>query len=227
MKPSTSKLVLALCVASAILYNSWPLGYLLDPNTARVGLASDLEFVGHPYYWLFILGDVLTGICAVAAAWFMLRTARDEPPDSRSRSVIWAAAGLAVFGLFTAVCALLPLWHATKTFTVFKTGGGLLFGLDGLTNAIAELGILMALIAVLSKASPRKSAAKPAYVAAALVSILWSASGIWFVVQATGSGNAHLSQQLMLIITGLAIFVTGLCCALPVGHKEQRQSQKL
>jgi len=65
--------VVWLGVFAAILYSSWPLGFILNPHVARNALASQLEAPGQPYSWLFIALDILCGLALLAGGllqWF-------------------------------------------------------------------------------------------------------------------------------------------------------------
>lgn len=62
-----------LTIASAVLYCSWPLGILLNPLASRRGLASELGAYGQPYNWLFIWGDIVSGILLVGAVFVLIR----------------------------------------------------------------------------------------------------------------------------------------------------------
>jgi hypothetical protein len=87
---------------AGLIYNSWIIGYWLNPVVARHGLASELEGLHQPYSWLFIAGDVacslLIGLVAI-----MLRT---EIKDRLLRLALLAVGG---FSLFTIIDALLPI----------------------------------------------------------------------------------------------------------------------
>src|ERR1039458_5373372 len=101
----TVQVVFLLCTLAGVIYNSWPLGYVLNNQALRSGLASDLERAGQPYYWLFILGDILTGVCTIAVCaivWFKLRS------EFHSKTWVLAYIGLFLFGLFTAFASLVP-----------------------------------------------------------------------------------------------------------------------
>jgi len=171
------RLALALCLAAGILYNSWPLGYLLDSRTAHTALASNLERAGHPYAWLFVLGDVLTGLCLIAAAIILY-------------TKTWLSAGLLIFGLFTAISAI---------FTYSGAGHVTGLGLDALTSTIAAIGLFISLISLVKN---RVNVAVLAF---------WLASVISFVGYALLRPNqAYLPQDILLVISGLALFVIGL-----------------
>jgi len=97
---------IGLAVAAALLYNSWPLGYWLNPASADKS-ASQLEGLHQPYNWLFVGLDIASGVLALALSIWLWRTNR------RSR---WLAAVLicvAAFGMGTIVAALVPVHCAT------------------------------------------------------------------------------------------------------------------
>ncbi len=88
---------------SALLYCSWPLGFVLNPLAMRSGLASELGAFGQPYNWVFIVGDVASGLLLVVAAAVLLRLYRLRG-SSRIALVL-----LAVYGLCGAADAALPM----------------------------------------------------------------------------------------------------------------------
>lgn len=56
-----------LTILSAVLYCSWPLGFWLNPKAMSSGLASELGAFGQPYNWVFIWGDIVSGVLLVVA----------------------------------------------------------------------------------------------------------------------------------------------------------------
>jgi hypothetical protein len=206
MSKPTQRIVLVLCLAAGIFYNSWPLGYLLDIQTARHGLASDLELVGHPYYWLFILGDLLTAVCVISTV-VILRLRLWSA--WRSNTKIYVAGGLLLFGLFTGVSAFLPSQCTVTPVLRCGAGQGTGLGLDALTSSLAALGLLISLIGLVLECG-NKLAAHPLTRITQVTLAAWSASGLLFVVLALTNGNAHFSQNILLIMSGIALFVIGL-----------------
>ncbi len=93
-----------LTVIAGLLYASWPLGYWLNPVANR-GLASDLEAVHQPYNWVFIAFDIASGILICVVTIWLLQRLR----NAESRLLTYAMLGFGIFGLLTAVDALLPL----------------------------------------------------------------------------------------------------------------------
>jgi hypothetical protein len=93
----------SLIAISALLYCSWPLGFWLNPQATRSGLASELGAFGQPYHWLFIWGDVVSGALLLVGCGILLRTLRAKG---------WARLCLvllALYGICGALDAALPL----------------------------------------------------------------------------------------------------------------------
>jgi hypothetical protein len=190
------RFALGLCLAAGILYNSWPLGYILDNATAHAGLASDLELVGHPYYWLFVGGDVLAAILTITAAVLLLRYSKMP-----SRFKILIASGLLAFGLFTAVSSLLPSQCTVTPLLRCGAGHGQGLGLDAATSTIAALGIFASLsgLAILIKNKSTR-----------IILTAWTVTALVFVGIALTNGNAQFAQDILMILSGVAILVIGL-----------------
>ena len=196
-------LILGLGLVSAIAYNSWPLGFWLSKSTAEYGLASDLEKVGHPYYWLFILGDILAGMAAILLAItirFRLRPALSE----RIWSIV--SLGLFMFGIFTIIDALLP---ADCTITVAlkcQANYGHGIGIDAILSGLAALGLAAGLLCLNHlKLTSRLRLYLHQLNQATLAA--WAASAIVFCLLSLANLNAHLVQQLLISLSGLAIIV--------------------
>ena len=194
---------------AAVFYNSWPLGYVLSSYTAHNGLMSDLEQAGQPYYWLFILGDVLTGICVVAASiviWAKLR------PDAHGKA--WAACsiGLLLFGLFTIAATMVPAHCSVSAAMACGTGSNHGLGLDALFSVIAALGLLASLASAYLLG--KRYGLSRWLIGTSLGTLIgWLALGILFCVFALSSGRAsaaQLTQLLFLIAYGLALALIGL-----------------
>ncbi len=96
-----------LSVLAGVLYNSWPLGYWLNPAVATSGLASEFEALHQPYSWVFITGDVLCSLLVAAVCWLAWRHA--EPAIRKGRTLQAVIGGLAVFAVGTTFDTLLPM----------------------------------------------------------------------------------------------------------------------
>ena len=92
-----------LALLAAILYNSWPLGYVLNPQVAHHSLASGLEAIHQPYNWLFVGADVVSGICILAVCSILFRAY-----TYTSTVIVVTLACTGIFALGTIADALLP-----------------------------------------------------------------------------------------------------------------------
>jgi len=93
---------------AGVFYSSWPLGYWLNPGADR-GLASNLEAARQPYNWVFIGMDMLCGALIIGGTWWLLHFIRRHKKHADRYLVESAAIGLGIFGILTAIDALLPL----------------------------------------------------------------------------------------------------------------------
>jgi hypothetical protein len=90
-------------VTAAVLYCSWPLGFILNPTAEKTGLASELGALHQPYNWLFIGADIASGVLLGMACWLLAKQLRAEG---------WRKAGLillALYGVCGALDAALPI----------------------------------------------------------------------------------------------------------------------
>ncbi|MFC4336819.1 DUF998 domain-containing protein [Salininema proteolyticum] len=133
-----------LLALAAALYSSWLLGPWLDPAVDPVeGFASELAARTQRYSWLFRLGDMLTGIAAVAAALFLAKA---------GRTWRWIWVGILVFGAFTFLDATItPMDCATSVQRWCAAGeeAGTLSWRHGghvVTSSIAAAGLVAAAV---------------------------------------------------------------------------------
>jgi len=200
---SYGQVAFGLCLLAGVLYNSWPLGFMLDNATAHHALASDLELIGHPYYWLFILGDLLTAACIIAAA-IIARFYLWHMPDRAIRTRLLL--GLVLFSVFTVASSLLPYRCSTAPLALCGAIHASKIGLDAITSSLAWLGLLVSLgsLAFSDKLHPWMRQ----LVFGTL--IIWLISAGLFVVTALRYANwAYFVQFALMITTGLTIVVIG------------------
>lgn len=62
LKQTAKNPVVWIGLVGALVYSSWPLGFILNPAVSHHAFASQLEASNQPYNWLFILLDILCGI---------------------------------------------------------------------------------------------------------------------------------------------------------------------
>jgi hypothetical protein len=129
-----------LTIISAIIYCSWPLGFLLNPGASRTGLASELGAIGQPYNWVFIWGDIVSGALLLMGSVSMLRLYKFEG---------WAKLSLillAVYGLCGAFDASIPMTclpSEQACGSVFSDPMLIVHGIFDMGGSVALIGTLV------------------------------------------------------------------------------------
>ena len=95
----------ALAVVAALLYSSWPLGFLLNPRVARTSLASGLEALRQPYNWLFVAADILSSLIVVVLCLLLWNKYRKQTTRPHLNITLFC---VVFFAFGTVVDALLP-----------------------------------------------------------------------------------------------------------------------
>jgi uncharacterized membrane protein SirB2 len=97
--------VLIVSIIAGIIYNSWPLGYWLNPAVSKSSLASGLEAYNQPYNWLFISGDIISSFLMFFVCFSIWRR-YNMHKSKRFLEIILSS--VVLFGVGTIVDAMLP-----------------------------------------------------------------------------------------------------------------------
>jgi hypothetical protein len=211
--PRRSRATLWIACIGALAYNSWPLAFIVDPPLAGSALASSFEGRNEPFAWLFILLDCIAGLCTAVVCVRELR-----PHRGRARvggAVVFALLGYAVFGISTAVDAVVPLQCGSSSAQACASQIWPLTPDDLLTGA-AIFALFIAAVSILVRMA-RTPVAFPPYVPAAILLTLtgWSALGLVVLMWSSSATMAAVSQYAFLTLTSVLSFVVPLCATLP------------
>ncbi len=188
---------------TALIYNSWPLGYWLDNHTAKFGVPSDLEDPHHAYSWVFICGDVITALLILALTLYLAR----RLVNLRLRYA-WVSLtlGLFLFGFFTGFGAAAPdrchgRFSACLVILQDKVS------VDGIESTLAFSGLLIALfsIAILSLGLNRYY-----QLLAWIMFICWFILGAIFFHRSVYRQNIHNIEQVFLVLSGIGLVISGM-----------------
>lgn len=183
-----------LAVLAAVAYNSWPLGFWLNPRVSYGGgLASELEGLRQPYNWVFVLLDVVTGALVMTAVVMLWH-------HHRSKLSRWTLACFALFGLLTIADALLPMpCEPSVAVCPSWTAQPML-----IMHGIASIGSAVALFAsgVLAWRMHHKRHSN--WIMRGMI-VLWAVSGIMSLVFFFTPGPGYLSQDYYLLLCGIWI----------------------
>jgi hypothetical protein len=206
--PQRRRSTMWIAFAGALAYCSWPLAYLVNPSLAGNALASSFEGHSQPFSWLFILLDGIAGFCAAIVCIRELRPLYGRPRPGRA--LVYALLGYAMFGLATAIDAVVPLNCGSRSIQACARQVWPLTPDDVLTG-VALLALLAAAVTVIVQMNHRptvRSSAVPATTIIITV-IVWSALGV-MVLGSTSATLAALAQYAFLTLTSLLAFFVPL-----------------
>jgi hypothetical protein len=197
------QIVLLLGIIGALLYSNWLLGYWLNSRVAIGGLASNLQIHGQPYSWVFVLGDVLSGLVITVAAYFIYMISQQ-----RDQLTVLMIGGYLCFGVLTAISALLPL-HCGTNPSQCAVNNFQPLGIHDAIGGVASFGQFISLIAVWRLNAKLQLSQWFKWLTASLL-LTWSASGILYLVLTFTKGNVVLPQHIFLALTFIGIIIVPL-----------------
>jgi len=204
-KLSKEGLTILLSGLAGLIYNSWPLGFILDPVVARYNQASQLETIGHPYYQFFIACDVISSLLVILSAILILLR------FTKKIELKLIAIGLIAFGIFTITTSLLPAKCTITSY--FRCGVGYAHGvgLDLIFSSLAILGLMLslsALLRLLINAHLIKAAFGYLFVA---ITALWILALFFFSLLAIKQvPAANIVQYVELTLAGLELVILAI-----------------
>ncbi len=200
-KYKTQAIILA--AITGTLYSLWLLGYWLNPAIMNNMDLSALQAAGQPHFTFFVAGDVLTGVASISLA-YQLIVIFNKSKTLKSLSPWFCLSGIAIFGIFTAISALLPSCIASSK--VCNANMTNVLDVHDITGVIASLGIFIGLSSALKLTY--KDIKLSWYRATLILQIAWCLSGIIFVILSIKLINLSLAfQQVFLILSSLCIIM--------------------
>lgn len=111
---------------------------MLNPIVFKSGVASELAVSGQPFAQYFIAGDIIVGAIVVAMVMLALRMQGSKHDIS---NLLVALIGFAIFGLFTALAAIIKLDCAPSAMYCGANADSNYFQLHDIIGLIAALGM--------------------------------------------------------------------------------------
>ena len=187
---------------AGLLYSSWPLGYWLNPEANR-GLASDLEASHQPYSWVFISMDIACGILVGLASGKLLTIVRSSS-NRKTLFGLWVAVlGAGVFGLFTAIDALLPLNCIEGTPHCVASLDNSYFVIHGIFSIGSVTGLTISIVAIWLLLLLREDAVMSlVHLTPAMFLVVWLGFGALTLYLVLHNRSSALSQHIFI----------GFCC---------------
>lgn len=186
--------------AAAILYCSWPLGFVLNPNVGRHDLASQLEALHQPFNWVFISMDVLTGVALIIAG---VRQARKKTGRQLFKWAVW---GYVAFGFFTALAALMPLNCDPETHSCGPLLHNPILVVHGFSS-IASVMLLLVSTLLLCATVYRRPGRNTTRWAFGLILMAWAIYGYTYFVGVSQHTSSNLMQYYFITICSLSVLL--------------------
>lgn len=188
-------------LAGALAYCSWPVGYIVNPTLAATALASELEARGQPYGWLFVALDCATGLAALVVA----RLLWPERRSSNSGLKRAALVGYALFGIVTAIDAVIPV--GCGGLPLNRCGVDLSsLNTDDVLTGVAMIALFIAAVCV-QVYSTRQVSWHPLSISSLVIVLGWSACGLVFLAASFSYRPEIPLQHLTLALTSAVVFV--------------------
>ncbi|MGD0284223.1 MAG: DUF998 domain-containing protein [Candidatus Saccharimonadales bacterium] len=193
-----NRLIISFGLCGALLYNNWLLGYWLNSRVTIGSLASDLQIHSQPYSWIFILGDILSGLMIAITAYLIYRLW--QPYD---RLKLYLLIGYLCFGVFTAAAAIMPI-HCGANSVQCALSSNQTFGIHDIVGALASFGQFISLITLWRLSVNIK---KPSWFKWLMLGflLLWSLAGIVFLILTFQRLDEVAMQHVFLIFTFLGL----------------------
>ena len=189
------RISIVLAVVAGLAYCSWPLGYVLNPLVSRRGLASELEALHQPYNSVFIMLDVLAGALTVAVARLLWHRA-----DGLVHRIVLA--NFALFGLLTAIDALLPMSCEPSLTSCPSLSHQPLLVLHGIASITASVCLFLSAVLVWWQKRKQRGT-----VIMSLLMAGWTLFGVFSLYFFFRPGPGYLAQHYYITLCSVWIMV--------------------
>jgi Protein of unknown function (DUF998) len=190
--------VIWLAGTAALLYSSWPLGYILNPFVGRHDLASQLEALHEPYAWVFISMDVLTGVAILLAGLRQIKIHR------RQLLLRWCIISYVVFGLLNAVAALSPLNCDPEAHDCGPLLHNPLLIIHGLTSILSPGFLCIGMLALIVSIYRRRMSRLIVWIFVPIL-LAWLLSGLGAAIEFRMHVDSNLLQYYFISVCSLSI----------------------
>ena len=197
-----------LVVTAAVLYCSWPLGFILNPVATRKGLASELGAHGQPYNWLFIGADIVSGIFLAVACLLLVRLFNAKSWRKASLGL------LALYGICGALDAALPIHCLPSTQVCGPIFGDPILVLHGIIDFTGSAALIGTLVAEWLYAWRHHRSWLPWIYVIGGGGLIFAGLSLWFIII---NGPGYWAQRYYLTLSCIWV------ASLPIMFRAQRR----
>lgn len=182
---------------AGVLYNAWPLGFLLDPQALPGNYISVLEVPARPHEHFFVACDLLAGLTATVVGLLLGRDPRTALGPVRPGLVRagLVRAGLVLFGVGNMLEASIPIeGGCARSVAACGTGPHAVLAPHDLASIVSIAGLALALWSVRDQVPWMRP-----------LIVVWAASGLFMVASVTLVFWVTVSQAAFLVACGVAL----------------------
>jgi hypothetical protein len=187
--------IVAACFA-AILYSSWPLGFIVNPAVSKYDYASELESAHQPYNWLFIALDIATGLVLLISGYMQWRKAN-------KLSIRLSILGYVLFGVLVIAAAIAPYNCNSITQNCIADATQPAFIIHGLSSIFSVVFLFVSLVLLCKILYDRHLHKWLGLLVAVMLS--WGVIGIYALVQLEDGVKSNWVQYLFITVCSLSI----------------------
>jgi hypothetical protein len=187
--------IIAACIA-AILYSSWPLGFIVNPAVSKYDYASELESSHQPYNWLFISLDIATGVVLIISGYMQWRKAK-------KLTVKLSILGYVLFGVLVIAAAIAPYNCNSITQNCIAEATQPAFIIHGLSSIFSVVFLFVSL-SLLGKILYDRRLYRWLGLLAVML-LAWGFIGLYALIQLEQGVKSNWVQYLFISVCSLSI----------------------
>lgn len=173
--------VVWLAIIAALVYSSWPLGYILNPTAAHNAFASQLEAAHQPYNWVFIALDILSGVCLLVCG--ILQWAK-----SKGFTTKLSISSYMLFAVLVIAAALIPFNCNSAAGACLDVAHSPLLIIHGLASTVSVAALLVSVALIVKLLADRKSIYRLRAIPMLIITF-------WVLVGVAALGRYHHSDE--------------------------------
>ncbi len=195
-KKKIPSVILSSAIFAAVVYNIWPLAYIVDSKAINNSYFSVLELPGKPYAWLFILGDILTGAAITLTALVIWGTKTFSPKILLS---------YLIFGLSTLLDAIVPIsGHCVSSVLACGIAPSQIFTFHDICSLLAAAAIFYGLL-ICRRQIRRVDGPSRIYEWISYTLWFWCLAGLFLILSIVMDDLTTLSQGIYIAACGIGL----------------------
>jgi hypothetical protein len=192
-------------ILGGFFYSSWPLGFWLNPFVAH-RLASELGASNQPFNWVFIAMDIASGFFTVTGCWKLIQIMQKGFGSKSPRLISIAIYSTAIFGVLTALDAILPLNCLEGESNCLPSLHNPYFIIHGIISIGSIAGLTTSIVAIwLVVYSINRTTKSVEHLLPAIFLVIWVGFGVFTLHLILQNQSSGLAQHFFISFCSLWI----------------------